>query len=138
MAGPFIAHRRVITYEAAHIRSCRDEMDADAPAHAVADHGAAFRIDIISSGQIAPASLNNLNELSISGFFLCLVDPVYFAEKLINAESDCGIPQLGKIAGHRLEMAGDAIVMMHDQYSRAGFFPFRMGNVPWDTVFIGV
>src|SRR5688572_16573183 len=113
-------------------------MDADATAHAVADHGAASGGDIVSPGQIAPASLNNLNELSISGFFLRLVDPVGFAEKLINAESDCGIPQLGKIAGHRFEMAGDAVVMMHDQYSGAGFLALRMGDVSRNTIFIGV
>src|SRR5688572_6183685 len=113
-------------------------MDADAPAHAVAEHGATFRGDIVSPGQIAPASLNHLNELSVGGFLLRLVNPVSLTEKFINAKSDCGISQLGKIAGHRLQMAGDTVVMMHDQYSGAGFFAFRMGNVPRDTIFIGV
>jgi hypothetical protein len=81
--------------------------------------------------------MNRFDELSVGVFFLRLVDPVCFSEKLINTESHCRVTQLGKVAGHRLEVAGDAIVMMHDQYSRARFFSIRVGNVSGNTVFIG-
>ena len=51
-------------------------MNADAAAHAVAHDGAALAVDVISIGQITPALIENLHELSVSSFLLSFVDTV--------------------------------------------------------------
>src|SRR5581483_3089547 len=47
-----VAHRRIIADESARARRRRDEVNADAPAHAVANDGAAFGVDLRPRGQI--------------------------------------------------------------------------------------
>ena len=76
MAWLFVANGWIIPDESANAGSGGDEMNADAAAHAVADDGAALAVDVISTGQITPALVENLHELSVSSFLLSFVDTI--------------------------------------------------------------
>src|SRR5688572_7464855 len=56
LARPFVTHGWVVAHESPDTGCGGNEVDADAAAHAVADHRAAFSIDIASGLQIAPCA----------------------------------------------------------------------------------
>src|SRR5215813_3363669 len=104
-------------------------MDADAPAHAVSNHCAALAVDVVSPGQIAPGSVDDLYELSIGGFLLCFVHTVRFAEHLIEIGYDCCITELREVADIDLHIPGNPEVVVHDQHAGAGLSAVWMRDV---------
>src|SRR5215813_7095954 len=94
-------------------------MNADAPAHAVSNHCAALAVDVVSPGQIAPGSIDDLYELSVGGFLLRFVNTVRFAEHLIEVGYDCCITELREVTDIDLHIPGNPEMVMHDQHARA-------------------
>src|SRR6266508_3505661 len=94
-AWTFVAHRRVVADEAAHTRRCSDEVDADAPAHAVADDRAAFCVDFVSISQIMPCSIEDLDELAVACGLLRFMDAVSGAEHFVEIRYDGRVAELG-------------------------------------------
>ena len=68
----FIAHRRIVSDERARRGCRRDEVDADAPAHAVADHADPRTVDVVARKTIAPAAVDDADEIGIRRFVLNL------------------------------------------------------------------
>src|SRR5262245_53641643 len=112
-------------------------MNADAPAHAVSNHCATLAVDIVSAGQIAPGSIDDLYELSIGGFLLCFVHTVSFAKHLIEVGYDCRITELREVADIDLHIPGNPEMVMHDQHAGTGLFAVRVRDISGDAVFFG-
>ncbi len=104
-------------------------MDADASAHAVADDRTAFGIDIVSLRQVAPAVIQNFDELPVGCIFLWLMDAVGGAEHFVEIGHDGRVAELGEVTNRGLHMAGDAVVMVYDHHCRAAFFAGRIGEI---------
>src|SRR5262245_15604820 len=61
----FVAHGGIICNERAHVGRRRNEMNAEPPTHAVTDHADARAINVASRKAIAPAAVDNPNEVGI-------------------------------------------------------------------------
>src|SRR5215510_10148188 len=112
-------------------------MNADAAAHAVSNHCATLAVDVVSPGQIAPGSIDDLYELSIGGFLLRFVHTVSFAKHLIEVGYDCRITELREVTDIDLHIPGNAEMVMHDQHAGTGLFAIRMRDVSGDAIFFG-
>src|SRR5215831_9985222 len=112
-------------------------MNADAAHHAVSNHCAALAVDVLSPGQIAPGSIDNLYELSIGGFLLRFVHTVRFAEHLIEVGYDCCITELREVTDIDLHIPSNPKMMMHDQHAGTGLFAVRVRDISGDAVFFG-
>src|SRR5262245_46543272 len=112
-------------------------MNADAPAHAVSNHCAALAVDVVSPGQVAPGSIDDLYELSIGGFLLRFVHTVRFAEHLIEVGYDGCITELREVADIDFHIAGNPEVVMHDQHAGTRLPSIRMRDISRDAVFFG-
>src|SRR5262245_54152936 len=112
-------------------------MNADAPTHAVSNHCAALAVDVVSPGQIAPGTVDDLCELSIGGFLLCFAHAVRFAEHLIEVGYDCCITELREVTDIDLHIPGNPEMVMHDQHAGTGFSAVRVRDVSRDAVFFG-
>src|SRR5262245_44412097 len=137
LARFFVADWWIIADESTNAWSSGDKMDADAPAHAVSNHCAALAVDVVSSGQIAPGSVDDLYELSIGGFLLCFVHAVRFAEHLIEVGYDCCITELREVTDIDLHIPGDPEMVMNDQHAGAGLPSVRLRDISRDAVFLG-
>src|SRR4030095_4420223 len=112
-------------------------MDADAPAHAVANHSTALAVDVVSPCQIAPGSIDNLHELSVGGFLLRFVHTVRFTEHLIEIRYDRSITELGAVTDVDLHISCTPEVVVHDQHAGSGLFALRVRYVTGNAVFLG-
>src|SRR5918999_6423575 len=110
-------------------------MDADAAAHTVTDHRAAFSIDIASGLQIAPCAVDDLNKLPVGRFLLSFMHTVGFTEHLVQIRHDRGVTEPGEIADGGFHVAGDTVVMMNDKYARPGRSAIRLRYVARDAIF---
>src|SRR5262245_11022253 len=112
-------------------------MNADAAAHAVSNHCATLAVDVVSPGQIAPGSIDDLYELSIGGFLLRFMHTVSFAEHLIEVGYDCRIAELREVTDVDLHIPGNPEMVMHDQHAGAGLPSVRVRDISRDAVFLG-
>src|SRR5262245_11940513 len=112
-------------------------MNADAPAHAVSNHCAPLAVNVVSAGQIAPGSIDDLYELSIGGFLLRFVHTVRFAEHLIEVGYDSCITELREVTDVDLHISCNPKVMMYDQHTGARLPSIRVCDVSGDAVFLG-
>src|SRR5215510_16403623 len=112
-------------------------MNADAAAHAVSNHCATLAVDVVSSGQIAPGSIDDLYELSIGGFLLRFVHTVSFAKHFIEVGYDCRITELREVTDIDLHIPGNPEMVMHDQHAGTRLPPIRVCDVAGDAVLFG-
>src|SRR5687768_1586014 len=82
-ARPFVTHGWIVADESAHTGGGGNEVDTDAAAHAIANHRAAFSIDIASGLQIAPSVVDDLDKLSVARFLLSFMHSVRFTQHLV-------------------------------------------------------